>query len=214
MNFHKMIVPIFGITFLCYSCKFKHSDNELSKPGDNNIYSLLTGSNPEKGKTWKLSANSGISGIGGKDTLVYNVYTFANISLYVSWLYAALQNIYTFTARNNQYIPNNRFVTVNFAYANRYFNAHQIQYTDTTLLDVNHKQAPSILREEHNGIGTGYTLEITNGSYIGRFDKRNKYQIVSISNDCLRLRHHYSDDPNSDPKDDPAAWYSTYVIVK
>lgn len=214
MKSNKIIIPILAMILLCSSCTFKFDDNETPKPTDDKVYKLLTGNDIEKGKTWRLSSDSGMNGIGSKDSLVYNVYTYPNMRLYIAWKYGVLQNTYTFIAQNNQYVPKNQFVSVNYAYANEYFDAAQPQYADTALFDPNHKQAPFILRDEHNGIGTGYTLEITNGSYIGRFDKRNKYQILSIATDTLRLRHLYSDDPMLDPSEDPVAMYNTYVVVK
>ncbi len=54
------------------------------------------------------------------------------------------------------------------------------------------------------------SIEITNGSYIGYFEKRYKYHIVSIDENTMYLAHLYNDDAEGDPAKDANARYFTY----
>ncbi|WP_156027068.1 hypothetical protein [Sporocytophaga myxococcoides] len=195
------------------SKKVKVNKDDASNPDLNDpIVKLLTGGLQDiDGKTWVVSAAPFQSGMGPFNTLTPDWYNFPEGLIGFAWENGILQNSFTFNLRNYQYTPKNTSVTVHYAYANRYFGTSQPMYGDIALSDPDHVQAPFTVKNAHTGIGTGYTIDIANNSYIGYCEKRNHYEIVSITNDTLRIRNPYSDDAYTDPSNDVGVRYFTLV---
>lgn len=195
------------------SKKVKVNKDDLSNPDlSDQVVTLLTGGlQSANGKTWVVSSAPFKTGMGPLYTLTTDWYNFPEGLTGFAWDNGILQNSFTFNLRNYQYIPKNTSITAHYAYANRYFGTSQPQYGDIAISDPNHVQAPFLIKNSHSGIGTGYTIDIANNSYIGYFEKRNHYEIVSITNDTLRIRNHYSDDAYTDPSFDEGARYFTLV---
>lgn len=204
-----IFIAFLATALLASSCKFQFDDKEERTPSKDPIHKLLTGNN-SKGKTWRPTGGPYELGVGPKSTLTPDYFDFPYGVDTDPYVYGMLQNRFTFSV-DNKFVPKNTTTTAHWAYANRYFGLNQEQFIDAAVDDPNLKPATFILKDEHTGIGTGYTVEITGGSYIGRFDKRHKYQIMTITEDTLKLRHLLSDDAYADPSLDELAWYSTYV---
>jgi hypothetical protein len=181
---------------------------DLSDP----VINLLTGGiNDADGKTWVLDTSAYSGGVGPKETLTPDWYNFITGYHGPVWDNGMAQNSFTFKLRQYQYIPKNNKVTAHFAYANRYFGTNQPMYADTALVDPNHKQAPFIIKNAGTGVGTGYTIDIANGSYLGYFEKRFHYEIVSITNNTLYVRNYFNDDAYADPANDVGVRYFTFI---
>ncbi len=220
MKKSKLILGLVASSLFLNSCinRYKFDDNENTdpKPKESDISKLLTGGAKDKdGKTWVLLSAPYSAGIGP--------YIEKEISgAYWGWPdgligdpfdQGVLQNEFTFVSKNTMYIPKNQMITAHWAYANKYFGTNLSEYNFIALNDPSHKQAPFVLKDEKIGI-TGYTLEITNGSYIGYFDGVHKYEIAKINADTMILRHKFSDSADDDPSTYVNSWHFTFVAKK
>lgn len=183
--------------------------NQDPPPSLDLIFSLLTDGNSLNGKTWRPTSFG--LGSSSKDAMKPDFFNFNNGASYSAWTLGILKNRYTFIGIGNRFIPQNNNTTVLGSYAATHFgiSSNGSEYCFTT--DIHLKETKFKLVNEKNGIGTGYTLEITDRGYMGHFDNTQKYQIMSISKNMLQLRHLYSNDPNTDPNLGDYAWYSNYV---
>jgi hypothetical protein len=201
----KIIITFLATAMLATSCKFKYQDDEEQKPKDA-VLTKLAGKGIH-GKTWKALGGPKQMGLGSPSTLVPDYWNWPDGLTGEAFENGILQNSYTFTL-TGQFKPKNTTVTAHWAHANNYFGYNQTQFEDVALVDPNHKQATYKLTNLNNGIGTGYVIEISNGSYMGWFDKAHTYQILSISDDTLRLRNLFKEYID---ESEEVARYTTYV---
>jgi hypothetical protein len=180
------------------------------------IFDLLTGGDKfPNGKSWKMLDEQGASGLGPwrKTRVDLSFYNYPDgLSITPAWANGALKNAYTFRY-DSVYKPLNQNVTANWFLANYYLGTNQAQYDDVALVDSNHKEAKFSF--VYTSFFTGYSIIINNNSYIGYFDKRNQYEIISVNADTLRLRHKYNDNPDNqdflDPNLDASTRFSTFI---
>ena len=203
----KVILAFLATALLATSCKYKFDDEEEQKPKDAVLQKLA--GRTAAGKTWTPVGGPYQVGVGSPTNFIPDYFNFPEgVTGSDAWVNGTLQNSYTFVTPGSKFIPKNNQVTAHWAFANKYFGLNQEQYLDAVVSDPNHKQTTFKLVNENNGIGTGYTIEITGGSYIGRAaEGQRKYQIMSITEDTLKLRNLFQELPETYE----SAWYSTYV---
>ncbi|WP_028979262.1 hypothetical protein [Sporocytophaga myxococcoides] len=177
------------------------------------VLALTGGLAAANGKTWVMIPNGKSGGVGPLGTLTPDWWNQPDGFTGPAWEKGMLTNEFTFNIRQYQYIPKNGNVTVHWNFAKELTGVKRGTYDDGFYSDPKHKQAPFIIRKA-NGAGTGYTLDFTNGSYLGYYDRRYNHEIVKISADTLFIRHHYSDSTNTKPVDDGGARYFTLVPKK
>jgi hypothetical protein len=187
--------------------------DDMSNPAlTDPIFMLLTGGlNSPNGNTWVLDTARFSGGVGPTSDLTTDWYNQPGGFHGSTWDDGMSSNSFTFKMRDYQYIPKNQNVTAHWAYADAFFDKSQPQYADMALVDPNHKQTPFILKNANNGIGTGYTIDFTNGSYLGYFDNRYHHEIIRINSDTLYIRHHYDDSPANNPANDGGVRYFTLI---
>jgi hypothetical protein len=179
-----------------------------------NIYELLSGgSTSSTGKTWVLDTDAGTSGVGPAATLGLT-YALNGALNYGIWTNGMAANAFTFQMRGYKFIPKNQQATGASLFVDKRFGWTQAAYHDTNFVDpllkqVEFKIKPATL--QHPAGTTGYELDITNGGYMGYWENRSNYQIVSISADTLYIRQIYTDDPNASPANDNNARYFTFI---
>lgn len=203
---------------LVSSCKYQIKDDEDPKPQKDPILKLLTGNN-DAGKTWRICADP-------YQTKVYPSSYLANpdVSSYWEFVYGLiypadvdgwLKNSFTFSSKNNQFIPKNQFVRGHWGYLNAFWATQLQAFDDTAVVDPNCKQTSFELKNEKNGIGTGYTLEISNNGHLGYLSNRqSKYYIMSLNKDTMRVAHLFTEYQIVDGRTveyGTTAWQSTLV---
>lgn len=173
------------------------------------VMTMLTGgSSDPDGKTWVQDVSSGAGGVGSPNSNTTDWYTMPGYTG-PAWENGMAQNSFTFKFRDYQFIPKNNMATVHFSYANMYFGQNQAQWQDIALPDPNMKQAPFILRKVNASMypfsWPGYVIDMTNLSYLGYNEQhpskpqyRYRYEIISITDTKMVIRHRYSDNA-SDP---------------
>lgn len=178
------------------------------------IFNLLTGGtvNPT-GKKWKISPFPNKTGMGPVTTLDQSYWTYNQGLIETCFTEGLLNNDYTFR-KDSTYIPKNQNVTVHWAHANVYFGKNQAQFVDLALQDPKHTAAPFKLKKMEGSPGTGFILDVQNGSYLGYFQNRSRYEIIKITEDSMYVRQAFSEDPSTDPKLDEIVRYFTFVADK
>src|SRR6478752_5123254 len=150
------------------SCDYRYSDKAQPQPNTDSIHVLLTGGY-KKAKSWAICTDAHKTTWGPKQML-----SDSNTSYSFDYPYGLnqpwdtngwLKNEFTFT-HNHRYKPKNQWIRAHWSYANASLGFHCKPYRDTGFAHFEHKEVDFILRNETNGIGTGYTIEIKDHSYI------------------------------------------------
>ena len=192
--------------------------DDMSNPDltDPVVLALTGGLEAPNGKTWVMVSAPRTGGVGpySVNSTYPEWYDQPDGFGGAAWEKGMLSNEFTFNLRQYQYIPKNNNVTVHWAFAKELTGTERAQYDDGFYADPNHKQAPFIIRNANTGVGTGYTLDFANGSYLGYYDRRYHHQIIKLTQDTLYIRHHYDDSPLNDPANDGGVRYFTFVPKK
>jgi hypothetical protein len=192
--------------------------DDMSNPDltDPIVLALTGGLASPNGKTWVMVSLPRTGGVGPYSTTSTRPEWYDQPDGFGgdAWEKGMLSNEFTFKLRQYQYIPKNNNVTVHWNYAKELTGVARGTYNDGYYADPNHKQAPFIIRNANTGVGTGYTLDFGNKSYLGYYDRRYNHQIVKLTADTLFIRHHYADSTNTNPADDGGARYFTFVPKK
>ncbi|MCR6639095.1 MAG: hypothetical protein NVV82_08965 [Sporocytophaga sp.] len=192
------------------------ANDDLSNPDLNDpIVKFLTGGlDAPNGKTWVMVSAGKSGGVGPLNTLTPDWWDQPMGFGGDAWDKGMLSNEFTFNLRQYQYTPKSNNVTVHWNFAKELTGSARPKDQDTYYSDPKHTKAPFIIRNANSGVGTGYTLDFGNGSYLGYYDRRYNHDIVRISADTLYIRHHYNDDPTADPAGDGGVRYFTLVPKK
>jgi len=174
---------------------------------------LTGGSSYPQGKSWKFVPDPRKTGLGPIQGPIGSWYTFIEGLTGDDYEKGLLDNAYTFRY-DSIYIPQNQNVTVQWSHANRFFGKSQAQFDDIHLVDPNHKRAPfHIYERKLISNSTGFRLEITNGSYLGYFENRFAYHIISITADTMVTCQVFGEDAYADPALDSTVRCFTYAHV-
>lgn len=224
MNCIRNIVWVGVLLAYLGSCTYRYSDKEQPRPNTDKIHLMLTGGY-QKAKTWVLCTDPHKTAWGPKQIL-----TDSSVGLAYDYPFGLnhpwdvegwLKNEFTFTHKH-RYKPLNQWVRGHWSFVNAQLDFHCKPYKDTGFVHAAHKETDFVLRNERNNIGTGYTLEITKGSYIGFCNNGvPKYYIMDISQDTMVLAHlfneNYYDFVRSSSFDSVAmeqskvVWISTFI---
>lgn len=209
------------------ACDYRYNDKEQLRPNTDSIHVMLTGGH-FKAKTWVLCADP-YKTVWGPQQLLVDTSTRSSYNypygLIHPWdVEGWLKNEFTFTYLH-RYKPKNQWVRAHWSYANHKLGLDCKPYKDTGLVHSQHQEADFILKNERNGIGTGYTLEIKNSSYIGFYNNgAGKYYIMDMHRDTMVLAHLFNENFNDYVRSadfDPSsmeltkvAWINTFVHKK
>ncbi len=178
------------------------------------ITNLTGGCTADNGKTWVIDPGPYKTNVGDKNNLNSSYYHYPDGLSGATWTEGALKNSFTFILKNYQFNPANNYATLHFDAANKFFGMHQAQYADIQYQDPKEAPAHWILNKNAGTPGTGYAFTLTNGSYMGYFENRYTYYIVSITSDTMYVAHTYNDDVTQDAATDGNARYFTFVVKK
>lgn len=211
------ILMLCAIVFVS-SCKYKTEDDNDPKPNKDPMLELLTGKD-NKGKTWRVCADA-------QQSKIYPSTYLQNPNVQPYWHFpdglteAAdkdgwLKNAFTFSSKGNQFIPLNQQTRGHWAYLNIFWGFQQPQFIDAAVADPNLKQTTFEFKNEKNGIGTGYTIDIKNGHLGLLTNRQSKYYVMSLSKDTMRVAHafkeYFIEDGQMKEFLDPTVWQSTLV---
>lgn len=211
---------------LC-SCDYRYSDKEQPKPNIDSIHVLLTGGH-KKAKTWVICTHPHRTTWGPKkmltDSSTKPTYDYP-YGLNQPWdVEGWLKNEFTFSY-SHRYKPKNQKVRAHWSYANSTLGFLCKPYKDTAIEHMGHKDVDFILRNEKNGIGTGYTIELRDDGYVGFYNNgRGKYFIMSIKSDTMILAHLFNENYNEliktgnvdieIQKQSEIVWFNTFIHSK
>lgn len=204
---------------LVSSCKYKFEEDNDPKPKKDPKLELLTGKD-DKGKTWHICADP-------QQTKIYPIAYLKDPKAAPYWIFSDglnllcdkdgwLQNKFTFSSKNNQFIPHNQQARGHWAYLNLFWGYHQQQYDDAAITDPTCKQTSFEFKNENTGIGTGYTLDIAQNGHLGYLSNRqSKYYIMSLNKDTMRVAHvfkeYYVEEGQILEYPESTVWLSTLV---
>lgn len=225
VNFIKVVVLLWAFLSGLGACTYRYSDKEQPKPNTDSIHVMLTGGH-QKAKTWILCTDPHKTSWGPKqmlsDSSVGHTYDYP-YGLNQPWdVQGWLKNEFTFTY-THRYKPKSQWVRTHWSYANDKLGFSCKPYKDTGIVHSKHKEANFVLRNERNGIGTGYTLEVKDGSYIGFWNNgAGKYYILSMNQDTMVLAHLFNENYNdyvrsgnfdsTHMEQNKVAWTNTFIL--